>query len=63
MATKITLLVDGKNTSNQAQVILNKANIPFKRVYGHGVNLPKAHYNNVSYNGIAGIQLLAKSLK
>jgi hypothetical protein len=62
MESKITLLLDGENASKQAQEILNKANIPFKKVYGHGVNLPKAQYMHVSYNGISGIQFLVRSM-
>lgn len=63
MASKITLLVDGKYASNQAESLLKEAKIPFKRVQGHGVNLPKAQYNHFSYNGMNGIQFLVKSIK
>ncbi len=62
MALKVTLLVDGKSSSDQAQDILLQANIPFRKVYGHGVNLPKAQYNHVSYNGVTGIRFLVKSM-
>lgn len=63
MYSKVTLLVDGKYASNQAATLLKKANIPFRKVHGHGVNLPKAHYNHFSFDGISGIQFLVKSMK
>ena len=62
MASRVTLFVDRKNSSSKAQELLKEANIPFEKVHSHGVNLPKAQYNNFSYNGVAGIHFLVKSM-
>jgi len=62
MTSIVTLLVDGKDVSREAQKLLRDADIPFNKVFGHGVNLPKAQYNHISYIGISGIQLLVNSM-
>lgn len=62
MTSRVTLFVDRKNTSSEAQKLLKAAKIPYETVHSHGVNLPKAQYNHFSYNGIAGVRFLVKSM-